>query len=1540
MADQELNSKEKEQEKEHEQDNEHGVNNDNGLSGNLSNESEQISVRNKNEKNGSISKRSLFHKAVNVFIGIFLGLILTSLILVGFTQTKTFREFLREKVIALVNEKINGKFNIEKLDGTIFTSLFLKNTSIIFENDTLFFAKNVELKASPLQILLKKIFVRKVLIDGVKIAMLQDPSGSWNFSKLIKPEPEDTAKSSFPFLIHVNDLQLHNIKFIRQMYANRNSLQYYQYLNSNDLRIDNLHFAAQAFADIDNSDYLLEIKEFSFMPNLTRFSLKNISGAIAITKNFASINNFYFITDSSQINLSARIDSLNLFSNVQLEDFKNYPVTISAQASPFNFSDLSSFIEETELLKGNPSLELRARGKFGNFKIDKCRLDYHNTHFGIEGHIKNLNVPENLFIQAKITDTDFDYKDVNALLPSLKLPEYAQLHLTGVNVEYEGQPTNFKAKFGGNVEDGNLIADVVMNVGSKPMTYNINFETDNLNLSPILKIPTSLSSKGNIVGQGVSPADLLADLTLKINNSHFGKYSLDNFSADLKSKDRIINLNVTGKSGLTNLLLKGDIIFDKETIPEFNLIGRLNNLNLASFLNDKKYESNFNFYFSADGKNFNPDEMNAKFNFGIDSSTIRNKKINNSNIQCIVKKESSNREIAITSDLLDFKIDGDFSLNKAIELVTYEASTISGIVTQKINDLNPLTIVKGETISDSLNTILPDIINDNLKFNYDFKFKDFELIALLIGDEKIDIAGNGKGIVKNENGNFSVTNETNIDYLVMVQSDATIYLSDLSAELNFTRNNKFLSFDKLFGTASLTGKRFYSGSNVKSITADLTFNQSKLFFSSSANIEDLFFVEGDGVILMTPSQQQLLVDKLSFSYNNIEWNNKDSIKVFFNPQFFKIQNLKMFHDDSEISLNGIIESTGRQNLEVEASKISGEILEKYLFGFKDNQLIANGSINGKIIGQLDNPVMDFNFNLADLQIKTTKLGKLIGFFNYSDKKLTSNISFLDSTSNTNSPLLTMTGYVPINLAFAGVKERLLKDQPLSFQIKSTSFDLNSLGRILPGIVNQKGILKADVNLNGTFNRPKFSGYLNLNDGFFRAAQNNLDYKFNLNVQLSEQEIKLIDLRFINAGGSKYVGTLYSAGTIKLDAFKIKDIDIHTNGELAVLGQQSQSVNPFIYGDLVIGAKDDWVISNPNGKVTFKADVFLKDVDLVYTTGQENNTTANKNINFVFVQDSTRIDKELIRFQQVLTKEKSLQQQVEQKPETQLDFDYEIRIISENRSKLVFILSQAVNQKLTVEMQGDLRYSNLGGLSRAQGAFELLQGSKLEFFKTFDAVGFIRFESDMTNPFLDITATYTGDYINPREQSGVPQDVAVRIKLKSPLSELGKSLAGNPESIGVYVGQQNIQNNIKEPRYDYSDAFSFILIGKFKDDLTAQDKAQVAGQTNAIGNTATSFLGSVLTNFVNSAVGDLVNNISINQSGEYTKFSLSGRIQNLRYSFGGTTEVFQNIGKANIKVEYLFNPRFLIRLERKDPIVNSFSSDEKINEMALKYKFEF
>ena len=100
MADQELNNKEQDQElpavgQDHENDR---------LNSQLIGNQKQSKI-----------KRSVFRKIVNVFIGTFLGLILFTLIVLGYTQTKTFRETLREKVITLVNEEINGKLNIEKI---------------------------------------------------------------------------------------------------------------------------------------------------------------------------------------------------------------------------------------------------------------------------------------------------------------------------------------------------------------------------------------------------------------------------------------------------------------------------------------------------------------------------------------------------------------------------------------------------------------------------------------------------------------------------------------------------------------------------------------------------------------------------------------------------------------------------------------------------------------------------------------------------------------------------------------------------------------------------------------------------------------------------------------------------------------------------------------------------------------------------------------------------------------------------------------------------------------------------------------------------------------------------------------------------------------------------------------------------------------------------------------------------------------------------------------------------------------------------------
>jgi len=1485
------------------------------------------------------TKRSLFRKIINTFIGIFLGIIFLLILFIGFSQTRTFRELFRNKVIELVNNEINGKLNIEKIDGTILTSLFLRNTSVKINGDTLLYANKIEIKISPLQLILKKIYVRKISLENAKINLLQYEDGIWNYQKLLKPK-KDTTKSTFSFYIQVNDFQLKNINIVKQTFDNIKSNKFYNNINYDDIQIKNLNLSAQAFIDIKNSDYLFLLKEFSFKPNLNRFTLKNISGNFAVTKNFAAITNFALETDSSDIRLNARLDSLNLFGNVELNDFKNCPVTIELNINSFNFADLSSFIKSTEILKGNPSLKLYAKGKFGDFNIQKLVLDYRDSHFEINGRMLNLNKPEKLFIDAKIVDTDINYKDVIALLPDLKLPEFAKLSVSAVNIEFTGEPTNFKAKFAGNIEEGNLAFDCSLNLKKSPIIYDIKFKTSNINLEPLLGFKTILNSSGFLTGKGTKPTELLSEFKFTAENSIVNDVQIDKLIATAKAQNKNINLDIEGNSKLTEAIFLGNIDFVNDTIPIYSIVGSLKNLDLSEFTKKESDKSNLNFYFSAEGQHIDPDKITGTFSFGIDSSKFRETDIKYSSIDVILKKQDTYRAINIISDFVDFNIEGDFSLSQAIELLSYESRALSKIISDKLNQLNPLAVISKESRIDTLQINLPEIAKKDLSFNFNFKLKDFSLIASLLGNKRLDIVGTGKGNVSNQSSNFSINTSLNLDYFVLMQKDETIYISDLETDINFTRNNNYFSFDKLFGTVSLTGKRFYSGGNIENIEADVVFNQSKLFFNTTAEIENIIKTNAEGIILITPVEQQILLNDLSIDFQNIKWKNSDTIKVLFNPDYFKIKNFVLIHDTSSITASGIIESNGKQNLQLNFNNISGKILSNYLLGSINPFLKADCDIKISVNGEFKNPRILTNINVNDISYSKRKLGNLIGTLNYENKKIWINIKYLDSTYNYNNPLFTIIGSIPVNLSFESVKDRIIKDEEIAIKIKSENFNISSLGNLIPNIIEQRGNLITDINVTGRLDKPEFSGYMNLVNGNFKSLNNNLNYECGIKLKFEKDKISVDSLLLANAKGTRYGGIISGYGNIFYDGLSIKDVSIIVNGRLALLSELSRQTSPYLYGDLVVETNPDCQLTWKDNRLFFKGNVLLKQTNLIYTVSSDNYQNSGSNFNITYVVDSSKIDKELLRFSEILEAEKNLKKQNENLREKELKFDYDIGIKVDNIAQMTFILSQAANQKLFVEMTGELKYEFIDGVTRAQGSFQLMQGSKLEFFKTFDAEGVIRFESNITDPYLDIVATYTNDYINPRELNAAPQEVAVKIKIKGLLSEIGKNLANNPESIGVYVGTRNIQNNIKDTRYDYSDAFSFILLGKFKDDLTAQDRAETAGLITDVQNSATSFLGSMLTSFVNSAVGDLVNNIQISRIGEHTKFSFSGRIQNLRYSIGGTTEVFQNINKANIKIEYPFNPNFLIRVERKDPIVQKYSFDEKINELALKYRFVF
>jgi hypothetical protein len=99
-------------------------------------------------------------------------------------------------------------------------------------------------------------------------------------------------------------------------------------------------------------------------------------------------------------------------------------------------------------------------------------------------------------------------------------------------------------------------------------------------------------------------------------------------------------------------------------------------------------------------------------------------------------------------------------------------------------------------------------------------------------------------------------------------------------------------------------------------------------------------------------------------------------------------------------------------------------------------------------------------------------------------------------------------------------------------------------------------------------------------------------------------------------------------------------------------------------------------------------------------------------------------------------------------------------------------------------------------------------------------------------------------------------------------------------------------------------------------------------------------GSVLGGFLNNYLGSYVQSVEIRHAGSANKFNLAGNINKFRYTIGGTTDVFQDLSQANIKIEYPIFNSLLMRLERKQAITETTSSNDMINELGLKYKFEF
>lgn len=1477
--------------------------------------------------------RKIFRRSVNVFLYFIIGILVVFLIAFGFTQTSVFREWLKNTVVEELNAAMNGTISIDKLEGTIFTSLVLKNTLLTFEQDTVIAAEHIELKTSPLKLLFKIIYLRKIEIRNSSIFLREDSLGTLNVSKLFPPseEEEDTTSSEFPFAFQVADFQLNNINFEFQTFDKINSVAVYESINSADFRINNLNLKLNAFADINKNSYQLKISEFSFSPNFKFFDLRWLEGEFFATQNGVLISELNIITAKSEISVNAGITDLNVFEDLTDEVLKSAPFRFQIQSEKLSFNDISTFIPDLNFLEEEISLNIAADGTLNNFLIDDFQVSFENTLLQLKGEIKNILENDNLSFFADLSGSSIHPDDPFKLMPSLGSPSFSEFGIiTFDTLIAKGNLINIESNLSLSSESGaNIFANAVLDLQKVQPEYEIELSTKNFNIKPVAGFDSDLNTAVKIKGYGFDLADMNSNIIFNADQSSIGNAFIEKLELYTKAENGNIetNLNVLIDTSTTlNVVSNLNLIQPED--PAYNLEMFVNNLDIGKIISDEALASNFNFNLQAEGKGFNPDSldlfmfMNIKetkiFDFNIDSTLL---------ILDVRRNDNGNKIINLISEIADLTISGQYSINTLADVITAEIEVLQSSLFDKYYFLFRAEENEIPVISEKSKTLLE---LEEISLDYLVDFKDF--LTLRLGNSEIEIDGSITGNLMTNQDSIQFSSTIDLNYFKYWDYTNLYFLT--RTKFDFGLWNKIESgvledFSSFFFFRT---NRLYAGSNFYDIGIKTSFEEETLSLNFNARMEDYLDLKLKGSFNVDTDLQQLIAqfDTMKIVYNNLEIKNINKLLVNYNNYNFGFDKFDLSLADGLLGLTGNFGFEGDGLLNIYAKNVQWRELGRETLGIDDEiNFDAELNIDGIVKGNISDPLLEMKLSLDELIFQDKNLGSILSDVSFSGNQISSDVKFIDSLRTIDIPKLKMYGTVPLELT--SDEEGSFIPKEMDIKIISENFDLSSLGNAVPMLNDLTGLLNINLFVTGSLDNPVINGQINVSRALFTVEANNLKYNFETNIIFDDTNIQIEYLSLSNIIGTRYGGALNGSGEIKLDKFNIASAILKVKGDLKILDKISREVNPIVYGDLSIETDGEIVltINDQTAFVDIPINVTVADLNFTLPQSAYTNTSGFIYRFTEYLDSNAFFDSELDSLIKFAEKNKSEQGDTK----TAGYFDYRIRVNMDTEAKMVVVLSRELNQNLTAVMDGNFELSSREGRTFSIGQLNLLEGSKLSFIKTLEVTGNVRVEK-LDDPLLNITAIYR-NYYYPADTTGTSEEVevAVKIRFNGPLSELGKNFIRDEENIAVYVGSDKIENDERDPTKTTSDAFLFLIAGKFTDGATTQE-------LNAAASTAASLAGSVLGGVLNKYLGDYVRSVQLRQVGSETKFNLIGRAGKFRYEIGGSTDVFQDLSRANVKIEYPVIRRLLLRLERKESINETTLSNDMFNELGLKYRFDF
>ena len=994
-----------------------------------------------------------------------------------------------------------------------------------------------------------------------------------------------------------------------------------------------------------------------------------------------------------------------------------------------------------------------------------------------------------------------------------------------------------------------------------------------------------------------------AGVKYTLGNSIASGYNISSSSGTVNIYRNNINLNIKANSSAGNAVVTGKINIANMKNPVYTFKGTMNNVDVSQLHANIKDKSNLNASFDIDGSGINMNNLAGKYNIDIGNSNYSKYEIPETKLTANLSMAAETSSVRLTNKAMEFNADGTFRISALIDAILYNISLVSNIA--------------GKKIGTDTNMSYTDLSRYNhtgdVNFKYDFVTKDSAELRKEFAPFGIIFNGDFNGRLSNSSEGFnseSIINAKNFRY-----HDTTIVLNNFKSHIIVTNDYLKINNDNQLASLKINmdtdaDKLKFNSNKIDSVKAVLRLSEAIANLKVSGKMDSVKYAQLTGEIDLNGNDIVLNIDSMYAKYNAYVVSNNNRWTIIYIPNSeLNIKQLGLKSGKMILNVDGIYSLTGSSNINIKGENLNiGEIygmltpFDTTVNGEKTPYPVSgelkNVSVN--LQGTYKEIVVNLDAKTSLLKYDTIGVGTISANAIYKDEVLTPDIIL---TNNGGKGILKITGSVPFENPLE--KEDTLtdepEDKPAEMHLAAENFQIQYFTKLIPGAGDLRGVLNGKLDATGTFQNPDLKGDLTMEQGkyFLDLTGMYYDYKFKISTENSKLIINYLSI-YNPDDDTRHIDF---SGNINFKGYNLNDINLSTSGDMVLLDKNAKENQLGLKGYLLGGiGKPPITIDGNLKKLNIKGQFLIKDASIASLpkTGK-GYQVDDKNMVYILANDTTltsgtnRKNVSLIEYEKINPFLRNRYVLIDTAKSfsimNTLSLDINVKTVKNLYVSLDF--NNLTRDRLFGEITADLRLRSDSSRIRMRGDVNVVGNSYYRFYRDFKVKDSkITFHGPINKPELDIRAVYVNT--KSTEQFGTITSSPIQVVLTV------TGAPNNPEiTLRLYENGTEMQGNDAT-----SDAVTFLLFGKYKNELSASESQSVA---SGIGSTVgslyvTSFVGQIVRNFL-----PFIKDAELNYSEggiQNINASVSSYILNADVTVG--SRVIENNSYIEFNVEYPVN----------------------------------